>query len=400
MAYFSAIRPGTNLSEYARELVGVHDAIIGGRRPSARPRALVARSWTRVMQVGLDASRPYMRDPLPLEEVLRRRCESALSLVIDDLVRVISGVADASHLLLVVTDSDGVILWREGSATVRNRADQIAFSEGAEWTEARVGTNAIGTALAEVAPVQVFSAEHFHQCQHPWYCTAYPIHDPRTGALLGIVDLSGPALTLHPAIGALVETAVRLAESQLWRHHESRLQRLRKSSDHVLASASGPVLIVDDHGWVAHHAGVSVQDRIEAPRPETAIAVPGLGLCIPEKLPDGWLIQPAGVERHVFAVLELTGPPTMEVRSGDQSWRTALSPRHAQILELLHAAGATGLTAGQLSRSLYGDVDHTVTVRAEISRLRRVIGAIIATKPYRVADGVTLSVVRPFTQRP
>ena len=35
-----------------------------------------------------------------------------------------------------------------------------------------VGTNAIGTALAEAAPVQLFSAEHFEQAQHPWYCTA------------------------------------------------------------------------------------------------------------------------------------------------------------------------------------------------------------------------------------
>ena len=33
-----------------------------------------------------------------------------------------------------------------------------------------------------------------------------------------------------------------------------------------------------------------------------------------------------------------------------------------------------------------------MTVRAEVSRLRRVLGALVATKPYRLADGVTLSV--------
>jgi len=56
LACFSAIRPGTHLPAYARQLVRVRDAVISGTRPSARPRALVARSWARVMQAGLDGS--------------------------------------------------------------------------------------------------------------------------------------------------------------------------------------------------------------------------------------------------------------------------------------------------------------------------------------------------------
>jgi len=394
---FDTIRPGTNLSQYARDLVRMHDAVIGGSRTTMRPRAVVARSWARVMEAGLDPSGANARDPLSTEELLRRRRESPLSHVVDELTQVISGVADASRFLMVVTDADGIILWRTGSAAVRNRADRLGFSEGAEWTEPVVGTNAIGTALAEAAPVQLFSAEHFEQQQHPWYCTASPIHDPRTGDLLGIVDVSGPALTLHPAIGALVDTAVRLAESQLWRHHEVRLERLRESAAHVLATVPGPVLIVDDDGWVAHHSGIATRGRISAPRADTAIAVPGLGLCLPERLSDGWLVRPAGPSRSMYAVLDLTGAPTLEVRSDHEPWRTSLSNRHAELLELLHAAGPTGLTASQLSRSLFGDGDHEVTVRAEISRLRRQIGALVATRPYRLADGVSLSVVRPFT---
>ncbi len=92
--------------------------------------------------------------------------------MIGDLEQVITPVADASHLLLVVTDADGVILWRSGSAPIRSRADTLGFQEGTVWTESTVGTNAIGTALAEAAPVQLFSGEHFETTQHPWYCTA------------------------------------------------------------------------------------------------------------------------------------------------------------------------------------------------------------------------------------
>lgn len=393
MSSFNAIRPGTNLSQHARELIRVHDAVISGARPAARPRAVVARSWARVLHAGLDPSRQNDRDPLPTAEVLRRRDASPLKLVIQDLVQVVSGVADASRFLMVVTDEQGVVLWRSGSTAVRSHADSLGFSEGAEWTESQVGTNAIGTALTEAAPVQLFSAEHFEQAQHPWYCTASPIHDPRTGELLGIVDVSGPALTLHPAISALVDTAVRLAESQLWRHHEQRLDSLRRSAEHLLATVTGPVLVVDDHGWVAHHSGVAARDRIAVPRADTALAIPGLGICLPERLADGWVVRPASGPRSITAVLDVTGSPTLEVCSADDSWRTALTQRHADILQLLHAAGPTGLTAGQLSKSLYGDAEHTVTVRAEISRMRRQIGALVATKPYRLADGVDLNVL-------
>jgi len=385
---FSAIRPGTDLTQHARELQLVHDAVIAGRRCAIRPRAVVARSWTRVMRAGLDPDRTNARDPVDREDVERRRRESPLTAVIGELAQVIKSVADASHFLMVVTDPEGVILWREGAAATRRKADLLGFTEGAAWTEGIVGTNAIGTALVEAAPVQLFSAEHFEQAQHAWYCTAHPIHDPRTGDLLGIVDVSGPALTLHPAIAALVETGVRLAESQLWRHHAARLDRLRRSAEHI----AGPLLIVDDHGWVAHSSGVATRDRIGRPRADTALAVPGLGLCLPERLAEGWIVRPAGREHRLRATLDLRSAPLLEVRGDGEPWRVPLTRRHAEILTLLHAAGPAGLSAGRLSRLLYGDDQHVVTVRAEISRLRRGVGALVDTNPYRLAAGFALEI--------
>ncbi len=392
MGDFGAIAPGTDLPSHARALRRVHDAVLAGGRPPMRPRAVVARSWQRVLGIGLDPSAANVRDPLPAAELERRRRESPLEAVIGELRQVLGSVADASRFLLVVTDADGVVLWREGAARVRLRADHLGFSEGARWTEAAVGTNAIGTALAEGAPVQLFSAEHFEQAQHPWYCTAFPVHDPRTGDLLGVVDVSGPALTLHPALTALVETAVRLAEAQLWRHHEMRLERLRRSAETVLATVRGPLLLVDEHGWVASHVGVAVRDRVEVPRAGRALAVPGLGLCTPERVGEGWLVRPRGAGRPIEATLDRCGPPVLEVRADGEPWRAPLSPRHADLLGLLADAGRAGLTAGQLSALLFGDADHVVTVRAEISRLRRVVGALVATNPYRLADGVRLEV--------
>ncbi len=393
MSDFGAVEPGTDLSGYARDLIRMHEAVIGGGRSPLRPRPLVARSWSRVLAAGLVPDRPRARTMLGVDDVEWRRRASSLTTVISELTQTVSCLAEASsQLMLVVTDAEGVVLWRHGSAKVRHRADSLGFREGARWTEEAVGTNAIGTALTEAAPVQLFSGEHFEQFQHPWYCTAAPIHDPRTGELLGIVDISGPALTLHPAVTALVATGVRLAEAQLWRHHEDRLARLRAAAAPALVALTGPAVLVDEHGWVAQAIGVTATRRVAAPHAERAITVPGLGPCVAEQLADGWLIRPDSGSRSTRLELDLSGPPTISVHGGESGWRSALSARHAEILLLLHLSGRHGMTVLQLSNALFGDPDHAVAVRAEVSRLRRVLGAVLTSRPYRFTESVELTV--------
>ncbi|HET6287411.1 MAG TPA: transcriptional regulator [Amycolatopsis sp.] len=392
MGVHSSIPPGVDLPMHARDLIRMHEAVIGGGRPRVRPRPLVSRSWSRMLSLGLAADEVNTRDSVPLDEVARRRRTSPLRWVIEDLGQVVGATADTANMLLVVTDAEGVILWRMGSPAVRRRADTLGFTEGADWTEARVGTNAIGTALAEAAPVELLAGEHFEQGQHPWYCTASPVHDPRTGELLGVIDVSGPALTLHPAIGALVETGRRLVESELWRHHRQGLDRLRRTAEPVVTGVGGPVLLVDDDGWVAHSAGIASGTRIAAPAEGRILAVPGLGSCLPERLPEGWLVRPADTARQVRLDLELGQAPMLRMTSGDLGWVSTVTPRHAEILVHLDTAGPSGLSAEALSRALYGDAEHLVTVRAEVSRLRRLLGVIVDTRPYRLAASVGLTI--------
>ena len=113
-------------------------------------------------------------------------------------------------------------------------------------------------------------------------------------------------------------------------------------------------------------------------------------MCLPERLAEGWIVRPAGQQRGIRAKLDLAAAPLLEVRGEGTPWIAPLTRRHAQILTLLHSAGPAGLSAGRLSRLLYGDDQHVVTVRAEVSRLRRAIGALVSTNPYRLADGVVL----------
>jgi len=391
-ASICAVRPGTDLGRHARMLSRLHEAALSGDKAPGRARSLVARSWDRVRAQGVDPDAGDPPGPLDAGTVERRRSESPLVPVLPALRSALTSVAEDARHVMVVTDADGVLLWREGSTAVRRRADTLGFTEGADWSETSVGTNAIGTALAEGGPVQIFSAEHFVRSHHGWTCTAAPVHDPRSGELLGVVDVSGPAETIHPTTVALVDTAVRLAEAGLWHRHEARLDALRTIGAPMLARTCGPGLVVDDHGWVAAATGLPAVERVAVPAADRLLAVHGLGPCLPEPVPGGWLLRPAGAAgaQRMRLSLELDGRPPNAVVEGTGRWVHALSTRHAEVLVLLASAGAGGLDAAALSERLYGDRAHLVTVRAEMSRLRRRLGGILLARPYRVAPEVEL----------
>jgi hypothetical protein len=69
-----------------------------------------------------------------------------------------------------------------------------------------------------------------------------------------------------------------------------------------------------------------------------------------------------------------------------------LSPRHAEILALL-ATAPEGLGAEALGEALYGPGHPLTSVRSEISRLRRLLGPALATRPYRLTADVEADLV-------
>src|SRR6185369_12117975 len=161
----------------------------------------------------------------------------------------LSEMAEEAGYLIVISDADGVLLAIEGSGAVRRRAaEMMNFAEGVLWSEGGAGTNAIGTAIAANHAVQVFGPEHFNEPVQRWTCSAAPIHDPDTGALLGVIDLTGDFSTVHPhslavatATAQAVETAMRLE----MRDHDLRL---RERYGHRVAAAPGTRALVTPTG--------------------------------------------------------------------------------------------------------------------------------------------------------
>ncbi len=218
--------------------------------------------------------------------------------------------AESSGHVVAVGDRQGNLLWVEGDRGLRSRAEDMGFVAGAQWSERAAGTNAPGTALTLDAPVQIFASEHFRGTVQPWSCTAVPIHDPHTGRILGVLDVTGQHDVATPQALAMVRATAVAAEH-----------------------------------WLA----------TQNPRP------------------DGARLVVLGRDR---ALLDRPGE------------RLKLSARHSELLLLLSMS--QGLSAERLAVMMHEHDVPLVTVRAELARLRKILGeGYLLSRPYRLAEPIT-----------
>jgi hypothetical protein len=313
------------------------------------------------------------------------------------LTEALTSAVDAGQLV-VVTDTDGRVLWQVGNSGVRRMADRLGFVGGSAWTEANVGTNAIGTALVLGEAVQIRGAEHFVESHAIWGCAAAPLVDPWTGETLGVVDVSGPSRSLHPAELGLVTLAARLSALEAVAERRESLDRLRSVAAPMVARLTGQALVVDHAGHIALATGIQAPDRVALPSGMEVgeIWVPTLGSATAEALPGGWLLRLGGQEAGSVAMeVDLTGSPEVRVTGEAGGWSQQLTPRHAELMVALVRAGPAGRSAAQLAEDLFSDATRVVTVRAEMSRLRRGLGGTLLAQPYRIVPGVAARLVLP-----
>jgi hypothetical protein len=219
MTDWIAIEATEDRRRRALDLARAHDLWIAGEEPVRRAtdvqvRQVIQRSWQRSTEAGLDPGAGLAPVQLAEDEVERRWADHPLSIAVPVLRGLLEDVGDGDHVALVC-DADGSLLWLDGRPALVERAREVHLQIGSVWSEQAAGTNAMGTALAEHHSVQVFSAEHFSTTVHGWTCSAAPVHDPTSGALLGVIDLTGALATAHPHSLAVVNLAAKTIEQQL-----------------------------------------------------------------------------------------------------------------------------------------------------------------------------------------
>jgi len=310
----------------AHDIWRAHEAFLADGYPATGSlatsvRDIVAQSWLRSARARVD---PDDDPPVSVadSELVSYRADHPLARVIGALRELVGTCADDGEHLMAVTDAAGLLLWVEGHSGQLKRAETMNFVEGTIWDERHAGTNALGTCLALGEPVQIVSTEHYRHAVQSWTCAAAPIRDPGTGLTVGVIDITGGDSVAHPRSLALVRAAAKVAEAELGWHRDP---------------ASGD--------WLPRQRRLTPTDA----RAHDRLAILGR--------PDGQLRQ--------------SGRPLK------------LNRRHAEVLFLLSAHPA-GLTSEQLACALYGDFGDPAAVRVEFTRLRRAVGNLVESRPYRL----------------
>jgi hypothetical protein len=281
-------------------------------------RPVVAASWRRSRATGVDPDIGAAHAASIAVALDEMRAAHPLASALPIIRRLLIEDASDAGVVVAVTAADGTLLWVEGDPVARRKAEAMNFVPGADWSERGAGTNAPGTALALDTELQIRGSEHFSRIVQPWSCTAAPVHDPISGALIGAIDLTGGSDVASPQTLALLR-------------------------------ATG--VAIENHLALLH------------------------------------LRQPAATEPTGGARLTVLGAdrPQWQATDADgSSQSTTVTGRHADILVLL-SRHPEGLSADHLAMLLDDNDLDTVTVRAEVSRLRRVIGPeFVASRPYRL----------------
>lgn len=302
-------------------------------------RSLVEESWQRSVQFRANPDNPEAPLALDREELDAYRRQHPLATIMPVIHKLLVLPSHDSGLLVAVGDEVGRLLWVEGDAVTQRRAEGMMFVAGADWSEASVGTSAPGTALALGRSIQISGAEHYKRSVHPWSCTAVPFHDPDSGALLGVVDITGTESAVAPHTLSLVEATVAAAQAQL------RVERLQLAAARQAAPA---------------------RRRTTASAGRTASAA-GTGSLYRNSL------QLLGRDQALLSIEGRT---------------VALSARHSEILALL-SVHPDGLSAEELCTLLYPGEGTSMTLRPEMVRLRKVLqqlspDAVPGSRPYRL----------------
>jgi signal transduction histidine kinase len=297
LAIDAATPPAVRARELRREWEHfVSDGVADGVRPA------VADSWRRSIDAGIDPSGSRL-PPVGAAraEAQERWGEHPLAQAAPLISDCLGTIARQSDHLIVVSDAAGLLLQVEGDARLRSQAaDSMNFTEGALWSENGAGTNAIGTALAADHEVQIFATEHFIEVVQAWTCSAAPVHDPDTGELLGVIDLTGLQKNVHPQSLAVAMTTARAVEGHLRYRVRERDDRLRErylryiaSADgrRALVSPTGRLLADDSRGWPGGA-------RLEVPRGGGEMVLPSGASAFAEPVGDD----------EAFIVRELHGP--------------------------------------------------------------------------------------------
>ncbi len=271
-------------------------------------RNFVVASWLRSRQLGINPtgrSAPIVASGGAMELLRARNAEllAAAAGVFAQVGEMFSG----SRSMMLLTNPEGVILDVVGDPHTLDQGEDIHLKPGGDWREDTVGTNGIGTAIATGRPAQVHASEHFCEGIKAWTCAASPVFEPGTGAMLGVIDISGPPSTYQRNNLSLAVSTARQIEMVLAeRAMNERMRLLEICLDRVSEADVAGMVAIDRRGRLVHSTGrvpsmVPIGQRL--PGLDDGSAVEAWADRLPEGLRPEWFSPVRFDGRAIGAVL-------------------------------------------------------------------------------------------------
>lgn len=190
--------------------------------------------------------------------------ESELRTIAKPIINDFYRLLESTGFIIILTDDEGCVLDVMGDEDTIERARNSNIFPGACLNEENIGTNAMGTAIKENAPVQISAKEHFIQAFHVWTCSAAPIHDS-DGNLIGTLNFTADKDKVHPHTLGLVVAAVRAIENSLKNNRiNSLLAESQQQAFSIMNHLTFGVMTISNEGlieWINDFACVRFNIR-------------------------------------------------------------------------------------------------------------------------------------------
>lgn len=184
----------------------VHEIVSSG---SAAARSRVAASWRRSSVLhGLDPASRKIGEAVENSAIRQRR--QRLGQFVDIAqpnLDWLFSLVGKSGCGVVLTDSEGVVLDHRYAPGDVASFESWGLRLGSDWSEAREGTNGIGTCLVEARPVTIHRDEHFMERNTAMSCIDAPIFGAN-GELVAALDVSSARADHTEAINDLIAAMV------------------------------------------------------------------------------------------------------------------------------------------------------------------------------------------------
>ena len=188
---------------------------INGESVESEVTPSIYRSWQRSLAYQVDHTLVSKQDILSTPLLSERRdAQESLIRAGEPVLPYIFSLLGSINYTVLLGDNDGYIIEAIGDAPFMSKAQKVHLSAGADWREEVRGTNAIGTALRDNAPISVFGWEHFVQDNQFLACWAAPIQNTQ-GTPIGVLDISGETSPDRQKILSIAMMGANMIEKNL-----------------------------------------------------------------------------------------------------------------------------------------------------------------------------------------